>query len=120
MPKALTACAGESRTVNLSSVPQLIIVFGSPYYRTQITLLGFTKTSWPFTSSNITNSISPPLRITASRFYARLARQIVLGVMGSALDDPVTIQRRALIGASIQEDNHLFCTANPVHEKSHP
>src|SRR6266480_6538337 len=108
MPKALTACAGESRTVNLSSVPQLIIVFCSPYSRTQITLLGFTKTSWPFTSSNITNSMSPPFRITVSRVDARSARQIVLGVIGSALDDPVTIRRRALIRASVQEDSHLF------------
>jgi hypothetical protein len=60
LPNAATACAGASRTANLSSCPQLITVVWLEYSLTQITRSGFTKTSRPSTSSNITKSMLPP------------------------------------------------------------
>src|SRR5258708_8547250 len=66
LPNAAMAWLGVRRTRNVSWSPQLITVFWSAYSLTQMTRSGFTKTSMPFTSSNMTNSTSPSF-VTADR-----------------------------------------------------
>src|SRR5207253_237031 len=91
-------------TINLSSAPQLMIVFLSPRSLTQITRLGFTKTSCPFTSSNSTNSMLPPLIIAACSGRTTLwgegtnARSINVPVIPNP-PDPVRTICRGSIGS---------------------